>query len=72
MELQVECEPGLRGEPEPALIRFGARCVPVRAIVDRWYGAEQRWWKVATDEGFYVLRRELASGEWVLAAVARG
>jgi hypothetical protein len=71
MELHVHCEPGFGGEPEPAEIWFGARRVAVREIVDRWWGTGQRWWKLQTDEGCYVLRREAASGDWVLAAVTR-
>jgi hypothetical protein len=71
MELRVEQQPGLAGEPEPAVIWFGQRRVPVRAIVDRWWGPRQRWWKLETDEGLYVLRRDQDSGEWVLAAVTR-
>ena len=71
MELQVECEPGLAGEPEPAAICFGRRRVVVRSIVDRWYGSGLRWWKVETEEGLYVLRRDDATGEWQLAAVTR-
>jgi hypothetical protein len=71
MELQVESAPGHGGDPEPAVIWFGTRRVEVRAIVDRWWGPRQRWWKVATDEGLYVLRRDLPDGEWVLAAVTR-
>jgi len=71
MELRVELQPGLAGEPEPAVVWFGQRRVPVRAIVDRWYGAHQRWWKLETDDGLYVLRRDQDSGDWVLAAVTR-
>lgn len=71
MELRVDCTAGHGGEPEPAVIWFGARRVDVRAIVDRWWGAQQRWWKVQTDEGFYVLRRDQPGDVWVLAAIAR-
>ncbi len=71
MELRVDCEAGLGGEPEPAVIWFGTRRVEVRAIVDRWWGTGQRWWKVQTDEGQYVLRRDQPGDGWVLAAVAR-
>jgi hypothetical protein len=71
MEMRVECEPRLGGEPEPAILWFGSRRLPVRSIADRWYGKDQRWWKVETDDGYYVLRRQESSGMWDLAAVPR-
>lgn len=71
MEIRVECEAGLAGEPEPAVVWFGSRRVAVRAIVDRWWGNGRRWWKLETDDGLYVLRRDEASGDWDLAAVTR-
>jgi hypothetical protein len=69
MDIRVEYEAGLAGEPEPAVVWFGRRRLPVRSIVDRWYGSAQRWWKLETDDGLYVLRRDDRSGEWELAAV---
>jgi hypothetical protein len=71
MAIRVDCASGAGGEPEPAIVWFGARPVAVRAILDRWWGADRRWWKVQTDEGPYVLRRDGAAGPWELAAVAR-
>lgn len=71
MNLQVERHAGASGELEPAIIWFGHRRVMVRAIVDRWYGAHQQWWKVDTEEGLYVLRRDDGTGEWDLAAITR-
>jgi hypothetical protein len=53
------------------VVWFGNRRVPVRAVVDRWYGASHRWWKVDTEEGRYVLRRNEDGGAWDLAAVVR-
>jgi hypothetical protein len=44
MVIRVEYENGLAGEPEPAVVWFGGRRVAVRAIVDRWYGSDRRWW----------------------------
>mgnify|MGYP003575476941 CR=1 FL=1 len=67
--LQVECTQDSRGELAPTVIWFGARRVEVRAVTDRWYGTAQRWWKVETDEGAYVLRLDEASRTWELAAV---
>lgn len=71
MDIRVECEAGLTGSPEPAVVWFGSRRLVVRAIVDRWYGADRTWWKVDTQDGLYVLRRDSNTGEWDLAAVPR-
>jgi hypothetical protein len=43
--------------------------VDVKSVADRWYGSDQRWWKVETAEGFYIVRLDEASGTWELAAV---
>jgi hypothetical protein len=71
MKIRVEYEAGLAGEPEPAVVWFGSRRLAVNAIVDRWYGTNRRWWKLDTEGGVYVLRREDGSDEWELAAVPR-
>src|SRR5512140_2633673 len=71
MEIRVEYQEGLEGEPEPAVVWFGERRLVVQAITDRWYGTDRRWWELQTEDGLYVLRRDDASGEWEVAAVAR-
>ena len=70
--IQVECVPNSAGEAEPVVLCFGARRVQVRAVTDRWYGTTQRWWKVDTAEGAYIVRRDEQSGQWELAAVVGG
>ncbi|HXD39823.1 MAG TPA: hypothetical protein VN649_04635 [Ramlibacter sp.] len=70
MDIRVEYEAGLAGELEPAVVWFGSRRLAVRAILDRWYGTNRRWWKLDTDDGPYVLRRD-EGGQWDLAAVPR-
>ena len=71
MDLRVECQEDAGGIAEPAVVWFGSRRVPIRAVIDRWYGPHHRWWKVDTEEGAYVLRRDEMSGAWDLAAVVR-
>jgi hypothetical protein len=71
MDIRVEYEEGFAGEPEPAVVWFGSRRLAVHAILDRWYGMNRRWWKLDTDDGPYVLRRDEDSGQWDLAAVPR-
>ena len=71
MALTVESTPGLRGEPEPTAVWFGARRVGVRAIDDRWFAPMQRWYRIDADDGqLYVLRHDLASHAWDLASHA--
>ena len=72
MSLRVAWGPGPDGEREPCEVWFGQRRVHVQAVVDRWWGAHHRWWKVETEEGQYVLRLDERSGEWTLAAVVGG
>ncbi|MDB5897828.1 MAG: hypothetical protein JWP22_2891 [Ramlibacter sp.] len=71
MQIRVECQSREPGELEPEVVWFGSRRVAVQAVVDRWYGQHQRWWKVDTEDGLYVLRRDDSTGEWELAAVTR-
>jgi hypothetical protein len=71
MNIRAECQAAPSGELEPHVIWFGSRRLAVRSIVDRWYGTHQRWWKVETEDGLYVLRRDDRTGEWELAAVTR-
>jgi hypothetical protein len=72
MTLRVDCLPGPTGALDPSTVWFGERPLAVRAVVDRWDGTGQRWWKVDTDEGQYVVRRDEATGDWELAAVVGG
>ena len=71
MDVRVEQQTGLAGEPEPTAVWFGRRRVVVQAVLDRWYGHERCWWKLQTSEGDYVLRQSGPTGEWELAAVVR-
>jgi len=70
--IRVECITSVEnGSLDPAVIWFGARRVEVRAVTDRWYGSDQRWWKVETLDGIYVVRLDESTGTWELAAVVR-
>lgn len=56
-----DCESVAPGQFQSKLIWFGSRRVPVLSIVDRWYGPHHSWWKIDTEDGFYVLRRDDSS-----------
>lgn len=68
MDLFVEVDAS-SGETRPSAVRFGTRRVAVNEVLDRWHGRDRTWWKVATDEGSYVLVHDDATGQWNLAAV---
>jgi hypothetical protein len=70
--IRVECAAAVtNGSPDPVAIWFGARRLEVRAVTDRWYGNDQRWWKVETVDGLYIVRLDESTGDWDLAAVVR-
>jgi hypothetical protein len=72
MSLRVECGSALSGEVEPLAVWFGTRRVAVRAIVDRWFAPNRRWFRIDADDGqLYVLRHDQGTGEWDLAALTR-
>ena len=70
--IRVECiASAVNDARDPAGIWFGSRRVEVRAVTDRWFGADQRWWKVETADGTYIVRLDQSSDGWELAAVVR-
>jgi len=70
--IRVECTAhGNSGSGDPAAIWFGERRVEVRSVTDRWYGSSQRWWKLETIDGIYIVRLDESTSTWELAAVVR-
>ena len=45
MSIRVECDSGYRGELEPSAFWLGERRLAVRALTDRWYAPQLRWFK---------------------------
>ncbi len=73
MPIRVECYAGYRGDQEPTAFRLGERRLAVRAILDRWFAPQTRWFRVEADDGnLYVLRHDEAGGTWDVAAFTRG
>jgi len=73
LAIRVQCYAGYRGDQELLAFSLGGRQVTVRAIVDRWFAPQQRWFRIDADDGnTYVLRHDEPSGEWELAAFTRG
>ena len=70
--LQVDTVRGPGGEPEPWRLRFGARCVEVVEVIDRWFGADHRYLKLRGGDGAsYILRHEEAGDRWALVQLIR-
>ena len=70
MKLRVECYAGHRGEEEPRAFTLGETRFTVLEIEDRWIHPEHRYFKVRVEDGrHFVVRHDLASGEWELAAL---
>lgn len=73
MKIRVECYAGHRGEEEPRAFVLGERRLEVLSIADRWLAPDHRYFKVAASDGdTYVLRHDVASGEWSLGAFRKG
>jgi hypothetical protein len=70
MRIHVECHAGYRGDEEPRAFTLGATRFAVLEILDRWLAPEHRYFKVRIQDGRdFVLRHDVASGEWELAAL---
>ncbi len=56
--LEVSCYEGYKAEERPVRFRLGHVRHTVEEILDRWYGPEDRYFKVRTEDGnIYILRR---------------
>jgi hypothetical protein len=70
MKIRVECDAGYRGEQEPRAFTLGERRFEVTEILDRWLDPQSRVFKVSVeDKRKFLLRQDIASGEWVLAGL---
>jgi hypothetical protein len=73
MLVGVECYAGYRGEQTPRAIVMGERRVEVAAVLDQWLAPSHRYFKVAGDDGHqYIVRHDVATGDWELTVFARG
>lgn len=72
MKIRVECYAGYRGEEEPRAFTLGDQRIEVASILDRWLAPDHRYFKVAgRDAHTYVLRHDVATGDWTLGAFRR-
>ena len=67
MTLRVECYLGAKTDERPVRFQLGQRDYMVEEVLDQWYGPEDSFFKVRTDDGnLYILRRNTSADEWTL------
>ena len=67
MRLRVECYAGVKADERPVRFQLGEHDYMVEEILDRWYGPDDEFFKVQTDDGnLYILRRSISAYEWHL------
>ncbi len=55
----------LSSDSVPASFALRERIFTVRAVLDRWYGADHAYFKlIASDGNLYVIRHDLEDNEW--------
>jgi hypothetical protein len=60
------------GEREPVEMVLGRRRVAVQSILDRWFGAGYRYFKLLGDDGaIYIVRHEEARNVWEITFFKR-
>jgi hypothetical protein len=60
MTLRVECYAGAKADERPVRFQLGERDYMVEEVLDQWYGPEDSFFKVRTDDGTpaqYICRR---------------
>ena len=73
LTVRVECYAGYRGEETPRRFWFGANCINVVMIVDRWLAPEHRYFKLHGDDGgLYILRHDTITRCWELTLYETG
>jgi hypothetical protein len=67
MRIEVDTAADTRGEPAPSMLRFDGRNIDIADIVDRWWGAGDRFFKVKdAADNTYILRFEESRNAWEL------
>ena len=67
MKLRVECYAGAKADERPVRFQLCGRDHMVEEVLDRWYGPDDEFFKLRTDDdNLYVLRRNISADEWYL------
>jgi len=64
VKVRVECYAGGKADERPVRFQLGDRVFVVEAVVDRWYGPDDAYFKVRADDGnLYILRQNTSTAE---------
>ncbi len=67
MHIHVDTAADPKGELAPRSLRFDGRNVGVADVVDNWWGAGDRYFKVKdASDNIYILRHDEPRGTWEL------
>ena len=69
MKLEVECYSGQKADERPVRFRLDGHEYLVEEVLDQWYGSQDIFFKVRSDDGnLYILRQETSTpdGPWHL------
>lgn len=69
IDIQVTSYAGYRADEKPTGFILGERSLAVREILDRWYGPDRRYFKVAADdENIYIIAHDEVRDRWELVS----
>ena len=69
IDITVESYAGYRADERPLRFVLGYRTLGVIEIVDRWYGPDRRYFKVAADDGnLYIIAHDEPGDRWELVS----
>lgn len=74
MQVKVECYSGYKADERPLCFYLGARRHQVKEVLDHWYGPEDTYFRVRSDDGnVYILRHTRNSPDhaWTLESFRR-
>jgi hypothetical protein len=72
MIVEVQCYSGRKADERPIRFRIGDCDHMIVEIVERWYGPDDSFYKVRTDNGkTYLLRHHTTDGTWSIESVQK-
>ncbi len=67
ISVKVRTTPGYDAHEDPVSFRIGDRTFLISEILDRWYGAENAYFRLLADDGnLYMIKHDLNADEWEL------